>query len=194
MAKLDQLKQLRAETSVSLSQCKKALEESGGDIEKAKEILRQWGQNLAGKKSQRETGEGIIDAYIHANKKLGVLLDLRCETDFVARNEKFGELAHEIALHIAAMAPLYVKEEDIPEEVLEKEKGIFKETDDLKRKPEEIKEKIIAGKLQKFKKENSLLSQSYVKDPSITIQELIGKYVAEIGENITVAGFFRMEI
>ncbi len=191
---LDQIKQLRQETAVSISQCKKALEQAEGNTEKAKELLRKWGQDLAGKKAQREAKEGIVDTYIHSNKKLGVLVELRCETDFVAKNERFQELAHEIALHIAAMNPVYVSQEEIPEKTLEKEKEILSEQEDLKNKPEEIKEKIISGKISKFKEENSLLSQPYVKDQNITVQELIGKYVAEIGENITVGKFVRMEI
>ena len=120
MENIELIKQLREETGVSLGQCKKAIEESGGDLEKAKEILRKWGEDLAGKKSSRSTNEGIIESYIHANGKIGVLVVLKCETDFVARNPEFKELAHNLALHIAAAAPEYLSEEDIPEEIIEK--------------------------------------------------------------------------
>jgi len=127
MISIDQIKQLRQETGISISECKKALEKSNGDIEKAKIMLREWGKELADKKSAREAGEGIIDAYIHPNKKVGVLLDLRCESDFVARSEDFQNLAHEICLQIAAMKPLYATSQDIPKELLDQERKIYQE-------------------------------------------------------------------
>ncbi len=194
MPNIDQIKQLRQQTGVSLSLCKKALAESKGDIDKAKELLRKWGEDLAGKRSRRATGEGIIESYIHANKKIGVLVELRCETDFVARNKDFQELAHEIALHIAAANPCYLSAEDIPKDVIEKEKEIYQEQLAKEKKPAEIMEKIIAGKLEKFKKEVCLLSQSYVKDEARSIQDLLNDSIAKIGENITIAQFTRLEI
>jgi len=194
MENIELIKQLREETGVSLGQCKKAIEESGGDLEKAKEILRKWGEDLAGKKSSRSTKEGIIESYIHANGKIGVLVVLKCETDFVARNPEFKELAHNLALHIAASAPEYLSEEDIPEEVIEKEKNLYREQFKNSGKPEEIIEKIIQGKLETFKKEKVLLNQPYIKDDSKTIRELLNQYISKLGENITIEKFVRLEI
>jgi len=194
MENIELIKQLREETGVSLGQCKKAIEESGGDLEKAKEILRKWGEDLAGKKSSRSTKEGIIESYIHANGKIGVLVVLKCETDFVARNPEFKELAHNLALHIAASAPEYLSEEDIPEEVIEKEKNLYREQFKNSGKPDEIIEKIIQGKLETFKKEKVLLNQPYIKDDSKTIRELLNQYISKLGENITIEKFVRLEI
>lgn len=191
---IEVIKKIRQETGVSLALCKKALEESGQDAEKAKELLRKWGQELATKRSGRGTNQGIIEAYIHANKKIGVMVDLRCETDFVAKNKDFQELAHEIALHIAAMNPLYLSAEDIPNEVIEKEKEVYNEQMAKEKKPKEIMEKIIEGKLDKFKKEVCLLSQPYVKDADRTIQNLINDNITKIGENINLERFIRFEI
>ena len=194
MENIELIKQLREETGVSLGQCKKAIEESGGDLEKAREILRKWGEDLAGKKSSRSTNEGIIESYIHANGKIGVLVVLKCETDFVARNPEFKELAHNLALHIAAAAPEYLSEEDIPEEVIEKEKNLYREQFKNSGKPDEIIEKIIQGKLESFKKEKVLLNQPYIKDDSKTIRELLNQYISKLGENITIEKFVRLEI
>lgn len=185
------IKALREKTGVSLDLCKKALQE-GGNLDKAQELLRKWGQDLAGKRTNRETNQGLIDSYIHANGKLGVLVDLRCETDFVAKTDDFKELAHELALHIAATNPRYVSVEDIPSEIIEKEKEIYAEQ--MKDKPQEMVDKIIQGKLDKFKKEVCLLNQIFVKDDSKTIQDLINEYIAKIGENITISQFARLEI
>lgn len=194
MADIDTIKKLRQQTGVSLSLCKKALEESGEDIDKAKELLRKWGQDLAGKRGGRTTGEGVIEPYIHTNKKIGVLVDLRCETDFVARNKNFQGLAHEIALHIAATNPLYIEAVDVPEKVIEKEKDIYREQILKEKKPEEVMKKIIEGKLEKFKKNVCLLSQPYIKDETKTIQDLLNEYIAKLGENITISQFARLEI
>jgi len=194
MSAIDQIKELRQETGVSLALCRKALKEADSDIDKAKELLRKWGQDLAGRKSGRATREGIIESYIHANKKIGVLVDLRCETDFVARNEDFQKLAHELALHIAAMKPLYVSPNDIPAEVIEKEKEIYKEQLAKEKKPKEVMDKIIEGKLEKYKKEVCLLSQPYVKDETKSIQDLINEQIAKLGENIMINQFTRLEI
>jgi elongation factor Ts len=194
MESVEELKQLRDETGVSISECKKALDQSGGDVEKAKEILRKSGQDLAGKKSSREANQGIIESYVHANRKVGVLLDLRTETDFVAKSDEFKDLAHEICLQIAAMSPWYVKEEDIPEEISKKEEEIYKEQLKDSDKPAEILENVIKGKIEKRKKEISLLSQPWVKDTSKTIKNLIEEKIAKIGENIVVEKFIRYEI
>jgi elongation factor Ts len=194
MPNIDEIKKLREETGVSVTECKKALEEAGGDFEKAKEILRMRGQELAGKKSERETGQGIIESYIHPNKKIGVLIELRCESDFVARSENFQNLAHELCLQIAAMSPLFLKEEEIPEEFLIGERKIYQEQLRDSGKPQKIVDEIIDGKLKKCKEEISLLSQPWIKDTTKTIKELINDYIAKLGENIIVKRFSRYEI
>ncbi|MCK4454019.1 elongation factor Ts [Candidatus Parcubacteria bacterium] len=194
MITIDQLKQLREETDVSVTECKKALEESKGDIKLAKEILRKWGKDLAGKKSEREVKQGIIESYIHPNKKVGAMLKILCETDFVAKSEQFQQLAHEICLQIAASKPLFLKEEDIPEDFLDGEKKIYQEQFKDSGKPQKIVDGIIEGKLKKYKKEVSLLSQDWIKDETKTIKDLIDEYIAKIGENIVVEQFGRYEI
>jgi len=191
---IDEIKQLRQQTGVSLSLCKKALEEANGETDKAKELLRKWGQDLAGKRGGKDTSEGVVASYIHANKKIGVLVDLRCETDFVARNKDFQDLAHEIALHIAATNPLYMSPEDIPEEVIEKEKEIYKDQMAKENKPKNVMEKIIEGKLEKFKKNACLVCQPYIKDDTKTIQDLVNESIAKLGENIGIGQFTRIEI
>ena len=194
MVKIDQIKQLREETDVSIIECKKALEKTKGDMEKAKEILRKWGQELANKKSNREAKQGIIESYIHPNKKIGVLIDVRCESDFVARSEDFKALVHDLALHIAGIKPYYIKPEDISEEILRGEKEIYKEQFAKSGKPEKIMEQIIEGKLKKYKEEISLLTQPFVKNPDKTVQEMISEYIAKLGENIKIKRFARYEI
>lgn len=194
MVSIELIKQLREETDISLAECKKALEESNGDIEKAKEILKKKGESVAAKKSEREVNAGLIDAYIHAGGQVGVLIKVLCETDFVARGDLFKELIHELLLQIASMSPIYVSEEDIEEEVIEKEIEIYKEQLANDNKPDNIKENIIKGKLDKFKKEVCLLSQPWVKDNSMTVQDLINDYIAKLGENIKVKGFVRYEL
>jgi len=194
MVSIELIKQLREETDISLAECKKALEESNGDIEKAKEILKKKGESVAAKKSEREVNAGLIDAYIHAGGQVGVLIKVLCETDFVARGDLFKELIHELLLQIASMSPIYVSEEDIEEEVIEKEIEIYREQLANDNKPDNIKENIIKGKLDKFKKEVCLLSQPWVKDNSMTVQDLINDYIAKLGENIKVKGFVRYEL
>jgi len=191
---IDQIKQLREQTGVGIMECKKALNEAGSDIEKAKEILRKAGKELANKKSSRDASQGIVESYIHPNKKVGVLFEIRCETDFVAKSEDFKSLAHEICLQIAAMKPLYISEEDIPESFLANEKEIYKEQFKKSDKPEKVIGGIIEGKLNKCKKEISLLSQPWIKDGSKTIKDLIEEKIAKVGENIKVKKFVRYEI
>jgi len=186
---IETIKQLREETGISLGDCKKALEESNGDISLAKEYLKKRGAAVAQKKNEREVGAGIIDSYVHQNKRLGVLLEINCETDFVARGEDFQNLSHEICLQIASMKPMYLKEEEVPESVLEKEKEIIAEQVKELNKPAEIAEGIIKGKLEKYKKDVCLLDQLWVKDDSKTIQSLINEYIAKTGENIIVKRF-----
>ncbi len=194
MITIQLLKQLREETDVSVTECKKALEESKGDIGLAKEILRKWGKDLAGKKSEREVKQGIIESYIHPNKKVGAVLKILCETDFVAKSEQFQQLAHEICLQIVASKPLFLKDEDIPEDFLDGEKKIYQEQFKDSGKPQKIIDGIIEGKLKKYKKEVSLLSQAWIKDETKTIKDLIDEYVAKLGENIVLEQFRRYEI
>lgn len=194
MVSIDQIRELREQTGVSIVECKKALEQSDGDFDKAKELLRKWGKDLAGKKSTREVKQGLIDSYIHPNKKVGVLLDIRCETDFVAKSKDFGNLSHEICLHIAAMKPLFVKEEDIDENFLDGEKKIYAEQMAGSGKPENILNQVIEGKLNKYKAQVCLLSQPWIKDDSKTIKDLINDSIAKLGENITIRSFNRYEI
>ena len=194
MISIDQIKQLREETGVSPTEIKKALQESKGDTEKAKELLRIWGKTLAGKKTERETHQGMIDSYIHPNLKTGVLLDIRCESDFVAKSPEFKNLAHEVCLQIAAMKPLFVAENEIPEEFLDGETKIYKEQLKDSGKPENIAKQIIEGKLKKYKESISLLSQPWIKDDSKTVKNLIEDTITKVGENVEVKSFVRYEI
>ena len=194
MITIDQIKQLREETGAPFSGVKKALEQSEGDIKKAKELLRIWGKSLADKKISRETKQGTIENYIHPNSKTGVMLDIRCESDFVAKSPEFKNLAHEICLQIAAMKPLFINSSDIPEEFLDGEKKIYTEQVKDSGKPANIAEQIIEGKLKKYKESVSLLSQSWIKDDTKTIGDLVQESVAKIGENIEVKRFTMYEI
>jgi len=194
MISIDQIKKLREETGVSPVEIKKALSEANGNIEKAKEILRIWGKKIATKKSERETSQGIIDFYIHPNLKTGVLLDIRCESDFVAKSADFKNLAHEICLQIAALRPLFVSSNEISEEFLDGEKKIYQEQLKDSGKPENIAQQIVEGKINKYKESVCLLSQAWIKDDSKTINNLIEDVVSKVGENIEVKKFARYEI
>jgi elongation factor Ts len=186
---------LRAKTGAGMVDCKKALEEANGDEAKAMDILRVKGALKAAKKNaERETAEGLVEAYVHANGKVGALVELQCETDFVARNPEFRALAHEIAMQVAAMAPTYVSPEEIPAGIVEKEKSIYLAEIAEEKKPEEIKAKIVEGKLAKWYADVCLLNQLWVKDDSKTIGQLIAEKVATIGEKIIVARFTRLEL
>lgn len=186
---------LREQTGAGIMDVKKALEEASGDFDKATEILRKSGAAKAQKKAAREAREGIVVSYIHGSLgKVGVLLELNCETDFVAKNEEFKAMANEIAMQIAAMNPTYIKEEDVPAEVIEKERSIYAEQDEIKGKPEDIAAKIIDGKLVKFYEEVVLLNQSYIKDGSKTIKSILEEGVQKFGENIQVGKFARFSI
>ncbi len=191
---LDVIKQLREETQASFSDCKKAVEKAGGDIEKAREILKTISKEIAIKKSGRQIKEGIVETYVHSNKKIGVMVELGCETDFVARNEQFQELAHNIALQIAAMNPLYVSRDDIPQEVIESQKRIYSEEFRDSNKPVDIIKKIIDGKLESYYSEVCLLDQKYVKNPDVTVKEYLNENIARLGENIIVGRFVRFQI
>ncbi len=191
---IEQLKQLREETGISMMDCKKALEESNGDIEKAKKILREKGKETIKGREGKSACQGIIESYIHPGSQVGVLLKLQCETDFVAKSEEFKKLSHEICLQIAATKPLFVKDEDIPEDFLDEERKIYQKQFSDSEKPEEIVGKIIEGKLSKYKKEISLLSQDWVKDTTKTITNLLNDYIAKTGEKIEIGDFTRYEI
>ncbi|MCD6233249.1 elongation factor Ts [bacterium] len=194
MVSIKNLQQLREETGISIMECKKALEEANDDIQKAKDILREKGQKMVKGKDGRSTGEGIVASYIHPGAKMGVLLELRCETDFVAKSREFQHLAHEICLQITATRPQFVSVDDIPEAMLEKEKEIYHKQFEKLNKPQAIVEKIINSKLEKYKKEISLLTQPWVRDESKTISNLVDEYSAKLGEKIKVARFARYEI
>jgi elongation factor Ts len=194
MSQMEQIKALREKTGAGIVDVKKALEEAGFDEAKAIEILRKRGQDKAMKKSDRETHEGIVVSYVHSNGRIGSLVKLYCETDFVARNEEFQELGRDIAMHVAASAPAYLKPEDVPEEAVEKEKGIWREQLAAEGKPADMLEKIMAGKEGKFRNEIALLTQPFVKDPSKTVGELLTEKIHKIGENIQVGSFIRYEM
>ena len=188
------IKELRDKTLAGMMDCKKALIETDGDMEKAVEFLRKKGLASADKKMGREVTEGVIAAYIHNNNKIGVLVELKTMTDFVARNGDFQTLAKEIAMQIAAANPLYIKPEDVPSEVVEKEKEIYREQMKTSGKPQNVIEKIVDGKLTKYYSEVCLLEQEYIKDSSIKIKDLIKQKIAVFGENIEVGKFSRFQI
>lgn len=190
----DKVKQLRQETDISVQKCKDALQEADGDLEEAKEILKKKGQEMAEKRAERATKQGIIESYIHSNKKVGAMIKLTCETDFVARSDEFQELAHEICMQIASEEPEFLSQEDIPQEALEEKKDLYREQLKDSDKPDDIKEEIIEGKLGKYKEENSLMSQEWIRDKDKTISELVDEYIAKIGENIELEEFTRFEI
>lgn len=188
------VKELRQRTGIGMMECKKALQESSGDIEKAITILRKKGHARAKDKMNRETAEGVIGSYIHLNGKLGVLVEVNCESDFVARNKEFQELVKNIAMHIAAANPQYVNSEEIPPDVLEKEKEIIREQFKDSNKPPQIIEKIVEGKLNKYYEEVCLMEQPYIKDDKISVKQLLASFIAKFGENTRVRRFVRFEL
>ncbi len=188
------IKELRDKTQAGMMDCKKALVENDGDMEKSIEFLRIKGLASADKKMGRDASEGIIASYIHTNNKIGVLIELKTVTDFVAKNEDFQTLARELAMQVAATAPLYIQPEDVPEEVVSKENEIYKEQMKDSGKPENVLEKIIEGKIQKYFKEVCLLEQEYIKESGVVIKDLIKEKIAIFGENIEVGNFTRYQI
>lgn len=192
----DQIKELRDSTGVSVMQCKKALEEASGDMEKAKIILRKISKLSADKKSERTLGAGTLVSYIHSNGTVGAMLELLCETDFVARNEDFKALGRDLAMHIVAQAPEYLKIEDIPEEAKATAKDLFaKEAEEeAQNKPKEIKDKIIEGKLNSYLKEKVLLDQAFIKNPEMTIKGLLDGATQKFGERTEIGRFVRFSI
>jgi len=191
---IEQIKELREETGAGIMDCRKALEGANGDYQKAVEALREKGLATAAKRADREASEGVVELYSHGNGRVGVMVELNCETDFVGRSEGFRTLAHELALQIAAAAPQYIREEDIPADVLEHERSLARAAALEEGKPEAVVERIIEGRLVKFMDETVLLRQVYIRDDSLTIQQLMMDKVASIGENIVIRRFVRWEL
>lgn len=188
------VKALREKTGAGMMDCKKALQEAGGDEEKAVDILREKGLSAAAKRADRAANQGIVDSYIHMGGKIGVLVEVNCETDFVARNDEFREFVRNICLQVAATNPAYLKKDEVSEAILDKERQIIRAQALNDGKPEKIIEKIVEGRLEKYYSENCLLSQNFVKDEDITIEELLTNLIAKIGENIIIRRFSRFEI
>ncbi|MBI2462627.1 MAG: translation elongation factor Ts [Candidatus Spechtbacteria bacterium] len=189
-----QVQELRQASGAGVMDVKQALEEAGGDIQIARDILRKKGMIKAAKKMERETHEGRVEAYIHANNKVGVLLKLYCETDFVAQNEQFAQLAHDLVLHIAASNPQYVSPADVPAQILDNERRIYTEQLQGLQKPTDVLAQIIEGKIEKFMQEVALTKQPFVKDLDKTVEDVINEAIAKIGENIQIGGFVRYEL
>ncbi|MBS3818187.1 translation elongation factor Ts [bacterium] len=190
----EKVKELRDRTGIGMMECKKALQESNGDIDKAITRLRKRGYARAKAKMSREAQEGRIGSYIHMKGKIGVLVEVNCESDFVAKTDEFKELVKNIAMHIAAADPTYISSDEVPQKVLEEEKGVIREQFKDSNKPPEIIEKIVQGKLGKFYKEVCLLDQPYIKDDKVSVKELITSHIAKFGENVRVRRFARFEL
>jgi len=190
----DLIRELRNRTGAGIMDCKQALLEAGGNIQKAQDILREKGSVGAIKRSARETQEGLIYSYIHSGNKLGVLLEVNCETDFVARTSEFSQLAKELAMQVAAMDPLWIGRDNVPKEVIEKEKEIYEKQTQGSGKPEKVVEKIVQGRLEKYFTEVCLVEQPYIKDPKVKVKDLITESIAKLGENIRVARFARFRV
>lgn len=186
--------ELRARTSVGMMDCKKALVECGGDIDKAVDFLREKGLAKAAKKAERNASQGMIFSYIHSNAKLGVIVEVNCETDFVARTEEFQTLGHEIAMHIAAANPTYILPEDVPAEVIAHETEVIKAQAREEGKPEKMLDRIAEGRINKFYEENCLMEQRYIRNPDVKIKDLVIENIAKIGENMKVRRFARFII
>ncbi len=188
------VKELRERTGAGFSACKDALAEAKGDIEQAINILRKKGQAAAQKKSARTTSEGLVGSYIHAGGKIGVLLELNCESDFVARTEDFQKLCKDVAMHIAALDPRFLRREEVTQEILDRERDIYSEQARSTGKPEPVIEKIVTGKMEKFYEENCLYEQHFIRDEGITVKELIDQTIAKLGENIAVRRYARFKV
>jgi len=190
----DLVKELRVKTGAGIMDCKEALKASNGNFDKAVDFLREKGLSAATKKSSRATKDGLITSYIHMGGKVGVMIEVNCETDFVAKTENFKNLTRDLAMHIAAMNPLYVKPEDVPEAVLQREKVIYRKQVIAEGKPEKIADKIVEGKLKKFFEEVCLMKQKFIKDTNMTVEDLIKASIAATGENILVKRFVRYQL
>jgi elongation factor Ts len=190
----EMIKELRAATGAGMLDCRKALQEAGGDYQKAVDFLREKGMATAAKRADRDASNGVVELYSHGNGRVGVMVEVNCETDFVARSEQFRNLAHEIALQIAAGAPRYVRESEIPQAVLDHESEIARARTKEEGKPDSVADKIVAGRLEKFKDEVVLLRQAYIRDESVKVEQLIMQNIAAIGENVIVRRFQRWEL
>lgn len=188
------VKELREKTNAGMMDCKKALGETDGDMEKAVDLLRQKGLAVAAKRADRATSEGVVECYIHAGGKLGVMVEVGCETDFVAKTDDFKAFARDIAMHVAAVNPVAVSREEIPTDLVEREKAIYVKQAQESGKPENIIEKIVTGKIEKYISEICLLDQKFVKNPDLSIQDLLNELVAKMGENISIKRFARFQI
>jgi elongation factor Ts len=188
------VKDLRERTGAGMMECKKALVEAKGDIGDAEVLLRKWGLSSAGKKAGRVTKQGLIGSYIHAGGQLGVLVEVNCESDFVARTDEFKELVHDVAMHIAAADPRYLRREEVPAEVLEKEREIARARALNEGKPEKVLDKIVEGRLAKFYEEACLLEQPFVKEATLTIDQLVKTKISKLKENISIARFTRFKV
>jgi elongation factor Ts len=191
---IEKIKQLREETAAGMMDVKRALEEAGGDLASARLVLRERGQAIAAKKSARETQEGLIEAYVHFNNRVGVLIEVNCETDFVARTPEFKDFARNVALHVASMNPAAVSPEDIPKELLDEERAIIEKRAAQEDKSEDITQRIVEGRMKKFVQERALLTQDYVKEPDKTVGELLHETIQKVGENVVVRRFVRYEL
>jgi elongation factor Ts len=188
------VKELRERTGAPMMDCKRALVESEGDLDKAIDLLRKQGMATAAKKAGRHAGEGIVGSYIHAGGKIGVLVEINCETDFVARTDDFQELVKDVAMHVAAADPRFVTRDEVTEEVLAQEREIYKEQALASGKPENIVDRIVDGKMEKFYAENVLLEQPYIKDPDQTVEQMVAAKIGKLGENIQVRRFARFQV
>ncbi len=191
---IEKIKQLREETAAGMMDVKRALEETDGDVEGARKVLRERGQAIAAKKSSREATEGLIDAYIHFNGRVGVLVEVNCETDFVARTPEFKEFARNVALHVASMKPLVVAPEDIPADAREEERAIVDKQVAEMGKPEKIQAQIVEGRMRKWESEQALLTQPYVKETDKTVGDLLQDTIQRVGENVVIRRFVRYEL
>ncbi len=188
------VKELRDRTGAGFTACREALVESGGEIEQAINILRKKGQAAAAKKAQRTTSEGLVSCYIHAGGRIGVLVEINCESDFVARTDDFQRLCHDVAMHIAALDPRFLRRDDVTPEILDRERDIYREQAKQTGKPENVIEKIVNGKMEKFYEENCLYEQHFIKDEGMTVKELIDLAISKVGENIGVRRFSRFKV
>ena len=188
------VKELRERTGAGFSDCRAALVESAGNLEQAINVLRKKGQAAAQKKAQRQASEGLVSHYIHAGGKIGVLVEVNCESDFVARTEEFQRLCHDVAMHIAALDPRFLRREEVTQEILDHEREIYREQAKATGKPDAVIEKIVTGKMEKFYEENCLYEQHFIKDEGTTVKELIDISIAKLGENIAVRRFTRFKV
>ncbi len=190
---LAMIKELRERTSAGINDCKKALTDADGDMNKAADLLREKGLAAAAKRAGRVASQGVVECYVHGGGRIGVMVEVNCETDFVAQNEKFKSFAKDVAMHIAASSPLYVSKEDVPAEDIEKEKAVLRQQALNEGKPEKIVDKMVEGRISKFYEEYCLMEQAFVKDPDMKIADLLNSLIAVIGEKITIRRFVRFE-